>query len=258
MTPERCFKLEEKINQTIASTLEQLNACGRCAVIRPTGFGKTTLACRIARMPQYRSILYVYPSSEIRDNVKKQLKGEKKPIQLVSYMELALKSDHAVEIAKIVSRRYSLIIFDEFHHMGAEKASKTIDAILNTIDFRKTHVIGASATPFRMTGPDVIEKFFGNHMCFNYGADDAIRDGIMLPIHYVFAPRGYEKEFNKNMDAIRYNLRSGFITKDIARAQEIKLRKQRDIAVEILNVPNIIRDAMNMFMGSTIQATYLS
>ena len=53
-------KVEKLREETYNETLNNLNTYGKCAIIRPTGFGKTGLLVRIIKNKMYKRILYIY------------------------------------------------------------------------------------------------------------------------------------------------------------------------------------------------------
>ena len=50
----------------------------------------------------------------------------------------------------------------------------------------QTHFIGATATPLRMDGINVISSMFHNHVCYPYTDEDAFEDGILKKPHYYY------------------------------------------------------------------------
>lgn len=48
---------KKRFKDTLNETVEMLGKHGKCAVIRPTGFGKTVLMSRIASSLKYEKVL---------------------------------------------------------------------------------------------------------------------------------------------------------------------------------------------------------
>ena len=68
MKPEERLALAKlRREQTYRDAREKLDRHGRCAVIRPTGFGKTGILTRFLR--EADRTLYLYPTDVVRDAV---------------------------------------------------------------------------------------------------------------------------------------------------------------------------------------------
>ena len=46
-----------------------LDEYGKCAVIRPTGFGKTGILTRLLKSGKFKNIIFLYPSEVVKDAV---------------------------------------------------------------------------------------------------------------------------------------------------------------------------------------------
>ena len=54
-------------NRTFKDVLANLKKYGKCAMVRPTGFGKTWILTELIK--HYKKVLYLYPAAVIRDTV---------------------------------------------------------------------------------------------------------------------------------------------------------------------------------------------
>lgn len=191
-------KLFERQTETVAQAAKMLRREGKCAVLRPTGFGKTTVMCKLA-VSNYKNILYIYPSDIIKTSVTEKMdqyiaeshRDITPKYQLLSYTKVGKYHDNPDELLELIKKfNFDLIIFDEIHHMGANFAKETVSSIIAKIDLRKTHILGATATPKRMDGYDVVDNFFDNCVVQYYGMSDAIDDGIIPKPYYVYSLYG--------------------------------------------------------------------
>lgn len=93
-------------------------------------------------------------------------------------------------------KNVGLVIFDEAQRMGAIKTSKALEVALKLFDKLGIYYIGATATPERATGYDVIDKYFrydwsdnkhtycwGRHL---YTLNDAFKSGLIIPPEYQY------------------------------------------------------------------------
>lgn len=158
--------LTQRSDETYKEAFKILKETGKCAILRPTGFGKTLIMCKISR--RYKKVLYVYPTEIIKKHAINLLRGMRDKdkidnvVNFCTYLSLGKLHDDVKRLAnKIANDGYDLIIFDEIHHMGAKLVKETLD-ILDYIDTEKINILGGTATPDRMDGYDVIGAYFGN------------------------------------------------------------------------------------------------
>lgn len=184
-------KVEKLRDQTYKEAVELLNKYGKCAIIRPTGFGKTGLLTRFIRSRKYNKILYLYPSEVVKNTVLgfyyKNSKTDKDYIPNVTfmtYMKLTQLSEKDFEALKGTE----LIICDECHKLGAPETMNGIHELLDS--FPNAHILGATATPERMDMIDEIAMFFDDRITSKYTLHDAFQDGIIKKPYYCFCAYG--------------------------------------------------------------------
>ena len=61
--------IEQLRDSTYNEAVKLLNKYGQCAIIRPTGFGKTGILTRFIKSGKYKKILYLYPADVIKNTV---------------------------------------------------------------------------------------------------------------------------------------------------------------------------------------------
>ena len=194
-------KIEQLRESTYQEAVDLLNTYGQCAIIRPTGFGKTGILTRFIKSGIYKKILYLYPTDVIKSTVfdfyynsKQEVldlyydKTKKKDaidnVIFMTYMKLTSLSDTDLKGLEGVD----LIICDECHRLGA---TETMEGMKELLELNpKPHILGATATPERMDMIDEIALFFDDHCVSRYSLHDAFQDGILMKPYYTFCAYG--------------------------------------------------------------------
>ena len=194
-------KVEKLRDKTYKEAIKLLNTYGKCAIIRPTGYGKTGILTRIIKDCTYKKILYLYPADVVKNTVldfyydsKDEVldlyyKGTEKKdtidnVIFMTYMKLTTLSDTDLKELNGID----LIICDECHRLGA---TETMEGMNELIELNpKAHILGATATPERMDMIDEISLFFNDHCVSKYSLHDAFQDGILLRPFYTFCAFG--------------------------------------------------------------------
>lgn len=166
-----------------------LNRYGKCAIIRPTGFGKTGILTRFIASGKYKKILYLYPAEVVKNAVvefySKFAPGKNlNNVEFMTYMKLTmLKEDDFKRLKGL-----DLIICDECHRLGAPETMEGLSDLL--LVSNSAHMLGATATPERADMIDEIAMFFDDHITSKYTLHDAFEDGILHRPYYYFCAHG--------------------------------------------------------------------
>lgn len=262
--------------KTYQDLLDKLNEYGRCAIIRPTGFGKTWMLTTLIQSGFYNKILYLYPADVVRNTVvnkyfndmrdKKQLEFEemKKDANSSEYDEetaqLFLNIERMREEAlidgvdlmtysKLVRLNssdfkemdYDLIILDECHRLGAKNTKISLSKLLayNT----NTHIVGATATPNRTDAFDVIHTFFNDVCTFEYNLHDAFTDGLIQKPYYCYCT--YDTETDLKDEAL-------LLGEDLNDNTVLEVLKKKLIEISnIYNIETVIKDTCDKFAYNT-------
>lgn len=176
--------LKSQREKAKSDILNMLSQYGKCAFIRPTGWGKTWTTASI--VDEYKKVLYIYPSTAIRNTflyaywalhfqpVKKSISN----VTLLTYSKLRRLREEDFKILKDVD----LIIADECDILGAPE---TMRATFDLLSYTKgAHLLGATATPERQDMIDEISIFFEDHLIADYSLHDAVVDGIIKKPYY--------------------------------------------------------------------------
>ena len=194
--------------------------------VLPTGAGKSFVA--LAEMSQYKDnkILYLAPSEEILNQIKKYIwdyyaephidKTEEEVIRKVfPNLEFStyayLTSDNATNL---IENQYDLIVFDELHRTGATEWNSKINNLLAN-QTKQVKVLGITATPQRdadmMDMAEHWAKYYGyskeeiakhKHLAVNLDLVDAIK------LRYVVNPKIVNCEYTLLNDGSMDSLQS--------------------------------------------------
>lgn len=172
------------VRETEKRIYKLLQVHGKCILVKCPGFGKTWILADIVGMLKETNVYYITPGSankeEFRRKYGEKLKGTN--LHILTYRSLGAlykKCSYDFKNSEIGNLKSCIFLFDEAHFMGANKASKAIDSLME--NFRHFKFIGATSTPYRPSDNiDVVYRFFEGIMDGIYTIDDAIRDGHIL------------------------------------------------------------------------------
>lgn len=235
-----------------------------CCLIRPTGFGKTWTMTRL--ISKYTRVLYVYPSAAIKNTVVDVYYSNKDSddnsitdkdtielakelrsfdhVDMMTYMKVQSLSQKDVDDLP----NYDLIVFDEAHCMGAKGARKAIDKIFKR--FKESHIIGATATPNRMDGYDVVGTFFDNVVVFPYTLHDAFQDNLLQKPIYFYCTYNVDDVKKNALKEANDQLFAAGIDRKTYKRKEIQTLLRSSILHEssIFNMDNVIRSGITKYV----------
>lgn len=181
--------VNELREQTYNEAHQLLDKYGKCAIIRPTGFGKTGLLTRFIASGEYKKVLYLYPAEVVKDAVVNFYhmfghEDDLEHVEFMTYLKLTLLNEDDLKRLKDLD----LIICDECHRLGAPETMHGLNALIeNSAD---AHLLGATATPERSDMIDEIAMFFDDHITSKYTLHDAFEDGLIQRPYYCFCAEG--------------------------------------------------------------------
>ena len=246
--------------KTFEDVLDKLKKQGKCAIIRPTGFGKTWILTELIK--HYNNVLYLYPAAVIRDTVVNRYYDsmfdeedleyideegqtvdpdtidmyiEAKKIDkctLMTYAKLIRLTDEEIKDMK-----YDLILMDEVHRAGAPKTQIAVEKLFEMN--ANAHFVGATATPIRMDNVDVISQFFCDTMTYTYTLFDSIESGMIKKPNYCYCAYDHETDL-KDTALTAGEDPNDPLVKDVLDAKLIEIAK-------IYNMPNIIKDVCEKY-----------
>ena len=180
-------KIDTLRDKTYKEACKILKVYGKCAIIRPTGFGKTGILTRFIKDGNYKNIVYLYPADIIRTAVLRFYYGEDIPedeeikgVIFLTYTKLVRMDEKEIrDLGKV-----DLIIADECHRLGADGTMTAMETLLET--HSSAHFLGATASPDRMDMIDEIGRYFDDHVTSEYTLHDAFKDKVLKRPHYVY------------------------------------------------------------------------
>lgn len=262
MTKKKTSKKAQKVStadlkrkETLNEARKMLRKYGRCAVIRPTGFGKTGIATRIVKTcaRKKETVLYLYPSQTVKDavlnfyygdhNVAKghdQIKG----VEFATYMKVVSwnRKDN------LPSYPIDLIVMDELHSAGAEKTMAALDTLIAA--HPEAQILGLTATPQRSDRTDEVSHFFtikvkgkDSLACTSeYTMHNAFKDKLFKQPYYVDCLYADAK---KNCIDLKDSKALKEALNNLDQKHRLVLEKNVDEAIiaasKIYNIPNTIR-----------------
>ena len=175
-------KVQALRDKTYNNMVDNLSKYGKCFVVRPTGFGKTTMMIRL--MKNYKKVLFLYPTNIVADTLRKKYEKDVSNVTFMSYLGLL-----GVSLEDLAE--YDLIVCDEAHRLGADR---TRDALKSAMEKYKDtcHFVGLTATPNRMDKFDVLLELFDGVDVFKYTLHDGIEDGIFKKLYIDYMSYGYK------------------------------------------------------------------
>ncbi len=184
-------KVAEVRERTYNDLIDKLDKFGKCALIRCTSFGKTYMMTKLSK--RYKKILYLYPLDCVKQMMELQASAAGLNIVYKTYYKLARDSK---SISKDEYSGYDLIIADECHRMGARKTRAGVRKVLRLN--KGAHFVGATATPDRQDGYDILGEFFDNTAVFEYTIHDAFTDGVIMKPYYVYCTGNFKADICKS------------------------------------------------------------
>ena len=175
-------KLKEVQESTILDILDKLEKYGKVLCVRPTGFGKTTMAIQI--MDYFENIIVLYPNLNIGYSIMSKTNDES--IVFMTYAKLVIDRERLSykDFIDSYNNDSTVFICDEAHMLGAANTSECM-RILQT-NCKNARFLGLTATPVRTDGYDIINTFFDGHITFPYTLKDALDDNIFIRPKYVY------------------------------------------------------------------------
>lgn len=159
-------------------------------IVCPTGSGKTTIFCDIARrfLPGRSLVLAHREELIFQANERMESFGIKTDIEMAdltattglfgrSQCVLATVQTMIKRMSRFDPNEFALLIVDECHHGTADSYVKILDYFKSNTDLR---ILGVTATPDR-ADEEALGQIFDS-VAFDYEILDAIHDGWLVPI----------------------------------------------------------------------------
>ncbi len=193
--------IDMEIRHTYENLTYMLNRFRRCVMVRPCGFGKTKIGLKLFSSPRYQKCLFLHPADDDENSNIIKRSTSKKKIDTKTYAWLRGRSKEQIKALD-----YDIVFCDEVHCIGGDDdgtgAYMTYQAVKTLMESHpKTHFVGATATPFRMDGINVISTMFHNHTCYPYGVDEALEDEIIKKPYYYYSIYDVTKKLRDEIES---------------------------------------------------------
>lgn len=233
--------IEQLRNETYDEVIDKLNTEGKCALIRPTGFGKTSILEKLCR--EYGEVLFLYPVNIVEEALRRFRYGDSDyykysqipGVTTMTFKKLQGKSEDEIKEAM---KDVKLIVADECHRLGGKITYKYFKKLIEL--FPDVPRIGATATPERMDLVDVVGDLFCNCTVSNITMHDMIsKYKLFKKPYYCYCTYG-EADTNEVVNEYRKNY-DKLTTEEIDIAEDILKSRLIEIS-NLQNMPNIVRD----------------
>ena len=245
---------EEIRQKTYDDLMAKLKKYKKCAIIRPTGFGKTWLLAKV--IFNYKRVLYLYPAEVVKETVEGRYNDlyleemdvdaetletadflkDNENVTMMTYAKLV-----RTKLEEFADMKYDLIIADECHRIGANGTKFALNKLL--ANNPRAHFIGATATPSRMDGFDVVNVYFNDIMTYEYNVHDAMVDGFLQRPYYCYCSHDFEKDVKDAYEkVIDYDESSdtddAFVIKEIVKKAIVE-------NANLINMSKIVKEAIS-------------
>lgn len=238
LSPKRQPQLELKAHNQVAyeEITEALKQHDLLAVVRATGTGKSYLIAELLHDYNEVEKLVLALSHHILDDLENKFKlGKQENVSYMTYQKMIQMSEEELSMLKA-----KLIIFDEFHRLGADKwgAFSNRLKLLNA----ESKIVGFSSTPIRFLDDNrnMVEEFFEGQKIEELNLAEAIVRRILPTPTYISSIYTLEEEIKSYEEKINQS----FITKEESEEATQQLKQ-------------IARNWENIYGVDKISAKYL-
>lgn len=247
---KRRYEMQES---TKLEAVSLLNKYGKCLMVRPTGTGKTHIMAELSSEYDWDKVFFVYPTNAVRDQVSYEKDMRKNDVvSYISYklLDMRVKSGDFIESLREYEKRSVLFLFDEAHLCGAEERRKSIKLIMD--EFPQFCYLGATATPDRGDGYDVLNEIFDGQKVYDYSRHRAICEGILEQPYYVASRFDIVRQFKElgikklnNQKLLTKEKKIEYMT--YIKNKALELTKYEDLSNVLKeNINNLIEDTSYM------------
>ncbi len=221
-------------------TKEMFKETDRCAIIHPTGTGKSYIALKWLFDNKDKKAIYVTSHLAIKDQLERTIRDNDLSLEdfpnlkIVTYSSLLHNNDMKTD----------LIVLDEFHRAGAPKWGEAVKRFLD--NNKESKVLGLTATPVRYLNRnrDMSDEIFGGNVASHITLPKAIAEGILPPPTYINAIYSFKEEIEKIEEKI-----SKITDKERQKELEEELKLAKRTIENAENIEDIFKKYMTKANG---------
>lgn len=176
----------------------------RCAVVQPTGTGKSYIMMELLKYFKDSWKIVIAPSRDFLQNMEQNKYWTSEKTLTLTYSFMGLNCDRIEEALAeyaINPDSVGLIIIDEMHRAGAPKWGAGVNNLISICKNAKT--VGLTATPKRHDEDrDMVEELFNGKIAKNMNLAEAIQLGIIPQLSYVVGMHSV----NTNLKELKANI----------------------------------------------------
>lgn len=178
---------------------EILSYAPSCAVVQPTGTGKSYIMMKL--LDDYKDDwkIVIAPSRDFLNNLESKEAWTSNKTITLTYTLIGLRSDDIENLLTeyfINPKLVKLIIVDEAHRAGAPKWGAGLQRLITLCE--NTKLVGLTATPMRYNeNRNMIDELFGGRLAQNMNLSEAINRGILPKLSYIVGMHNIDYDLNK-------------------------------------------------------------
>lgn len=185
----------------------------RCAVVQPTGTGKSYIMMKLLYDYKDKWKIVIAPSKDFLDTLEHNKYWTSEKTLPLTYAFLGINYnniDLALADFKINKDDVGLIVIDELHRAAAPKWGAGVNNLIKLCKNAKT--LGLTATPKRFDkGVDMVEELFDNNIACNMTLYEAIEMGILPKLNYVVGMHDININLNELIDKIPNDIEHEYV-----------------------------------------------
>ena len=206
--------------RTYIDLTDKLEKYGVCALIRCTGFGKTTMAQRVAK--QYKNVLFLSPYKAVGHPI--ELESN---VVCMTYASLVRLEDNEIPTG------YDLLIFDECHRCGATLTLPMCNKLIKSNPGCKR--ILSTATPERTksyNNVDVITELAEGITVFPYRLWESFKDEIVQRPYYCYYTYDVEASLKEAGETYGIKYTESQLKELVVKASNLNNIKNMDVVIK--------------------------
>lgn len=191
--------LHEHNMEAYVRVTEMLKEALSCAVVQPTGTGKSHIMMKL--LDDYRDDwkIVIAPSRDFLNNLESKEAWTSNKTITLTYTLIGLRSDDIDNLLTeylVNPELVKLIIIDEMHRAGAPKWGAGINKLIETC--KNAKIVGLTATPKRYSEKrDMVDELFNGRLAQNMNLSEAINRGIIPKLSYVVGMHNIRYDLNR-------------------------------------------------------------